>query len=628
MLRFGNIKSYLRSNHGFLLKTRQLEKSLLTCASSSRSNDQLIASSVEYRTRHQIVIKSNSSNLSFEELLQYLPVATFDTLTQSLFDPVLLKPLLKEGFTEPTPIQAQSWPVIQAKKDLISVARTGSGKTIGYLLPAFQRVLTSKLTTMPNTSNRGKFRSPKVLILAPTRELAVQIEEEAKKFCRGSDIRTAVLCGGASRQPQTRALKDGVDVAIATPGRCTDLFEMGVLDLSKIEYVVLDEADRMLDMGFEPQIREIVAQLPSQASNGRQTVFFTATWPQSVQSLAGAFVTNPVQINIGDSSSLNANKAITQHVSVLKHFAKEEELLRILEENLVDGSIKETSKMRKAIVFVSRRIDCDDLAHMLRGQGFPVDSLHGERTQFARSKALEDFRSGRVKLLVATDVAGRGLDVKDVDFVINYDFPMSGTNSVEDYVHRIGRTARGGNTGTAFTFMTSNDLKNGAVVKELVGVLTRCNQVIPEELAEIAHQLENKSHVRSSNSRYGGSSSGSSSRYGGNSSSRFGGSSSRSGDSYGGRYGNQGYEKDNRRRNDSKDSFSLTRSSSRDFDGGGLWKTKNSSSTGSASGFSGKRSSWVDKYFNEPDGDEAESRRIGSSNFGTKRGANDRKYSF
>lgn len=548
------------------------------------------------------------------------------TIRNPFFHPLLLKTLLKEGFTEPTPIQAQSWPVIQAKKDLISVARTGSGKTIGYLLPAFQRALTARLASKPNLSARGKFRPPTVLVLAPTRELAVQIEEEAKKFCYGSDLRTVVLCGGTSKQPQLRALRDGVDVAIVTPGRCTDMCEMGVLDLSKIEYLVLDEADRMLDMGFEPQIREIVALLPSFASNGRQTVFFTATWPKEVQSLARAFVTDPVQINVGDSSSLNANKAITQHVSVMKHFAKEEALLRILEENvMVDGSDTKPSKMRKAIVFVSRRVDCDDLAYMLRGQGYSVDSLHGERSQYARTQALEDFRSGRVKLLVATDVAGRGLDVKDVEFVINYDFPMSGTSSVEDYVHRIGRTARGGNTGTSFTFMTSSDLKNSAVVKELVGVLTRCNQVIPEELAQIAHHQErNKSYERSNNTRYGGDK-----------------RSSRGGDSFGGRYQR---DQEGSRRSDDRNSFSSPRSSrgsniDRSTTRSTLWKAKRSGFESGSSSFdsgnsgnntnSGKRTSWMDKYLNESDGDDTGgSRRFGSSNFDGKRVGKDRKYSF
>jgi ATP-dependent RNA helicase DDX5/DBP2 len=255
-----------------------------------------------------------------------------------------MKVLRSEGYTAPTATQAQSWPIVLGQRDVISVARTGSGKTCGFLLPAFQKLVLAR----QEQQQRGRFggggaaatrnrkpslvgaygRLPQVLVLAPTRELALQISDEADKYARSSGFATAAIYGGAAKGGQISSIKNGVDVIVATPGRCNDLLEMGVLNLSKISYLVLDEADRMLDMGFEPQIRQIVEQIPE----NRQSIFFTATWPREVQGLARDFLQNPVQINIGDSSGLNANKAITQNIVLVDEHGKWDALVKTLDD--------------------------------------------------------------------------------------------------------------------------------------------------------------------------------------------------------------------------------------------------------------------------------------------------------
>ena len=332
---------------------------------------------------------------------------------------------------------------------------------------------------------------PSVLILAPTRELTMQIEKEAFKFARVVGINTACIYGGASKGDQIRKLRGGVDIVVGTPGRVNDLIEMGALDVSKVNYFVLDEADRMLDMGFEPQIRQVVEFIPKE----RQTLFFTATWPKEIQNLAAEFLTNPIRISIGENDTLNANKAITQNVKVVTDSQKPDELLLALQSTLDAAGITNKANIPKCIIFVSRKDMCEDLTYSLRDEGYSVDCLHGDKTQMARDRCMEAFRRGHIKLLVATDVAARGLDVKDVGVVINYDFPV-GKGGIEDYVHRIGRTARGDNTGTSYSFIKYQDRDR---VDELIGILKRSNQKVPNEL--LALSAKNSRSPRPSRSR-------------------------------------------------------------------------------------------------------------------------------
>ena len=392
----------------------------------------------------------------------------------------------KEGYSEPTSIQAVSWPIALTGRDLISVARTGSGKTCGYLLPAFASILKKKESeggtftsardggrpSLRRQANRGG-TSPSMVVLAPTRELVVQIEKEAKKYSIGK-INVVSLFGGVSKGPQIKELRDGVDIVVATPGRCNDLIEMGALNLSKVNYFVLDEADRMLDMGFEPQIQTISDQIPA----ARQSLFFTATWPAEVQSLANEYLNNPAKIKIGSSNQLIANTAITQNVHVVQGFQKKEKLVEILENLEAEQNGEGKKQFPKTIIFVGRKNECDDLKEELIGDGHYAAALHGDVSQERRNITMDKFRQGRFRIMVATDVAARGLDVKDVEVVINYDFPI-GSSGVEDYVHRIGRTGRGNASGVAHTLFTRADAGSA---KKLVQVMEKSGQEVPDEL--------------------------------------------------------------------------------------------------------------------------------------------------
>ena len=375
--------------------------------------------------------------------------------------------------------------------DLISIAKTGSGKTCGFLLPSFHRYLQDK-------GNRNGKVGPMMLVLAPTRELACQILDETQKFGRPIGIRSVCCYGGAPKYPQIAALDRGVECVIATPGRINDLIEMKKANLSGVRFVVLDEADRMLDMGFEPQIRSIMNNVPE--SSKRQTLLFSATWPKEIQRLAFDFLSNPVQINVGEINVLNANKDITQNIIMCNETDKIDKLKEILtnlinaaEENGGDGDSKPSTpgkkpvdlggkKHSKVIVFVAKKYVAHELANQLWDDGFAVDSLHGDRAQWERTKVINAFKQGTLRMLIATDVAARGLDVKDVGAVVNYDMPV-GTNGAEDYIHRIGRTGRAGAKGVAHTFFTPGDKK---LANELVEILTKAEQVIPDELRAMA----------------------------------------------------------------------------------------------------------------------------------------------
>ncbi|XP_043707383.1 DEAD-box ATP-dependent RNA helicase 20-like isoform X2 [Telopea speciosissima] len=399
-----------------------------------------------YRTRREITVEGYDVPK---------PIRLFQ---EANFPAHCLEVIAKLGFVEPTPIQSQGWPMALKGRDLIGIAETGSGKTLAYLLPALLHV-----SAQPRLV-RGE--GPIVLVLAPTRELAVQIQEEVAKFASRSNIRRTCIYGGAPKGPQIRDLQAGVEIVIATPGRLIDMLEARNTNLRRVTYLVLDEADRMLDMGFEPQIRKIVTQIRPD----RQTLYWSATWPRQVEALARQFLCDPYKVIIG-SPNLKANQSINQVVEVMTEMEKYNRLIKLLTE-MMDGS--------RILVFLQTKKGCDQVTRKLRMDGWPALSIHGDKNQAERDRVLAEFKSGRSPIMTATDVAARGLDVKDIKCVINYDFPTS----LEDYVHRIGRTGRAGAKGTAFTFFTH---ANAKFVKDLVKILQEAGQVVTPALTTLAH---------------------------------------------------------------------------------------------------------------------------------------------
>uniref|UniRef100_A0A3Q2SW76 RNA helicase n=1 Tax=Fundulus heteroclitus TaxID=8078 RepID=A0A3Q2SW76_FUNHE len=378
---------------------------------------------------------------------------------EAAFPNYVMDVIVKQNFTEPTPIQSQGWPVALSGKDMVGIAQTGSGKTIAYLLPAIVHIQHQPFLEHGD--------GPICLVLAPTRELAQQVQQVAAEYGRASRLKTTCIYGGAPKGPQIRDLERGVEICIATPGRLIDFLECGKTNLRRCTYLVLDEADRMLDMGFEPQIRKIVDQIRPD----RQTLMWSATWPKEVRQLAEDFLKDYVQINVG-ALQLSANHNILQIVDVCNDMEKEDKLIRLLEEIM-------SEKENKTIIFVETKRRCDEITRRMRRDGWPAMGIHGDKSQQERDWVLNEFRFGKAPILIATDVASRGLDVEDVKFVINYDYP----NSSEDYIHRIGRTARSQKTGTAYTFFTPNNMKQAS---DLISVLREANQAINPKLLQMA----------------------------------------------------------------------------------------------------------------------------------------------
>ncbi|RVE76623.1 hypothetical protein OJAV_G00010610 [Oryzias javanicus] len=384
------------------------------------------------------------------------PIIKFN---EAAFPSYVMDMIVKQNFTEPTPIQSQGWPVALSGKDMVGIAQTGSGKTLAYLLPAIVHIQHQPFLEHGD--------GPICLVLAPTRELAQQVQQVAAEYGRASRLKSTCIYGGAPKGPQIRDLERGVEICIATPGRLIDFLECGKTNLRRCTYLVLDEADRMLDMGFEPQIRKIVEQIRPD----RQTLMWSATWPKEVRQLAEDFLKDYVQINIG-ALQLSANHNILQIVDVCNDMEKEDKLIRLLEEIM-------SEKENKTIIFVETKRRCDELTRRMRRDGWPAMGIHGDKSQQERDWVLNEFRYGKAPILIATDVASRGLDVEDVKFVINYDYP----NSSEDYIHRIGRTARSQKTGTAYTFFTPNNMKQAG---DLISVLREANQAINPKLIQMA----------------------------------------------------------------------------------------------------------------------------------------------
>lgn len=388
------------------------------------------------------------------------PIRTFSEAYADF--PEIMEEINKAGFERPSPIQCQAWPVVLSGMDMIGIAQTGTGKTLAFLLPAFLHIDGQE-------TPRERRGGPTVLVLSPTRELALQIEAEVKKFhYRG--IKSVCVYGGGSRKGQIQVVQKGVEIVIATPGRLNDLLMNNILDVKSVTYLVLDEADRMLDMGFEPEIKKILLDIRPD----RQTLMTSATWPKGVQRMADQYMTNPVRVFVG-SLDLNACHNVTQLVEVLDPEDKKERTL-----DFIAGM----SEHDKVLIFVGKKVKADDIASdfMLAGvEG--VQCIHGDREQFDREQALDDFKTGRARILIATDVASRGLDIRGVTCVLNFDFPRG----IEDYVHRIGRTGRAGKKGTSLTFVTRDDWRQA---QKLIKIMVEANQEVPDELAEMAERYE------------------------------------------------------------------------------------------------------------------------------------------
>jgi ATP-dependent RNA helicase DBP3 len=377
----------------------------------------------------------------------------FITVTDPLSSKPTFRPLLKfsylpikdksqlapfAGFASPTPIQAASWPALLAGRDMIGVAETGSGKTLAFGVPCIRYI-----TSLPKSERKGI----QAVIVSPTRELASQIHEQLVKLATPAGLEVVCVYGGVPRDPQIHALKTA-HIVVATPGRLNDLVEAKAAPLGKARYVVLDEADRMLDKGFEDAIRQIInCTAPAPA---RQTLMFTATWPTSVRDLAATFMQTPVKIAIGDNPTgeLRANTRIKQVVEVVEPRNKEFRLLQLIKK-YQSGADKDD----RILIFCLYKKEATRVEGMIRSKGFRVAGIHGDLSQVQRTKSLESFKDGSVPLLVATDVAARGLDIPAVKVVINVTFPLT----VEDYVHRIGRTGRAGKEGLAITLFTELD---------------------------------------------------------------------------------------------------------------------------------------------------------------------------
>ncbi|KAF8813004.1 ATP-dependent RNA helicase ded-1 [Phlegmacium glaucopus] len=402
------------------------------------------------------------------------PILSF---TSPPLDPLLLENIGLAMYTTPTPVQKYSVPIVAGGRDLMACAQTGSGKTGGFLFPILSASFSEGPRPPPEQPaghgyGRARKAYPTALILAPTRELVSQIHEEARKFAYRSWVRPAVVYGGADINQQLRSIERGCDLLSATPGRLVDLIERGRISLSNIKYLVLDEADRMLDMGFEPQIRRIVQgeDMPSTAE--RQTLMFSATFPRDIQMLAKDFLKDYVFLSVGRVGSTSEN--ITQKIEYVEDNDKRSVLLDIL-------ASQPKEDLGLTLVFVETKRMADMLSDFLMGNSLPATSIHGDRTQREREMALQTFRTGRTPIMVATAVAARGLDIPNVTHVVNYDLP----SDIDDYVHRIGRTGRAGNTGVSTAFFNRG---NKNIVRDLVELLREANQDIPGWLETVAHE--------------------------------------------------------------------------------------------------------------------------------------------
>ncbi|KAL9118242.1 MAG: hypothetical protein Q9187_005213 [Circinaria calcarea] len=492
---------------------RALEKNAVEAAKKPRRNALRLSESLGtdreqdseangHSSSHNVPVKGSSTNYKEDPALTALPQSEIDSFLSSSFititDPTTsehLRPIISfsqlpastragagvspfASFKSPTPIQSAAWPFLFSGRDVIGVAETGSGKTLAFGVPCIRYI--SSLPPQPK-----KTSSARAVIVSPTRELAVQIYEQILQLAKPAGLQAVCVYGGVPKDAQRLALMSS-HIVVATPGRLNDLINEGAADLSNVRYLVLDEADRMLDKGFEEDIRKIISTTPSPSNGlGRQTLMFTATWPASVRDLAATFMRSPVKIAIGDNPTgeLRANTRIVQKVEVVDPRSKEMRLLQLIKQ-YQSGKAKDD----RILVFCLYKKEATRVEGFLRSKGLRVAGIHGDLSQEKRTSSLEAFkRDGGCPLLVATDVAARGLDIPAVKVVINVTFPLT----VEDYVHRIGRTGRAGAEGLAITLFTDHDKAQSG---SLINVLKAAGQPVPDELLKFGTTVKKKGH--------------------------------------------------------------------------------------------------------------------------------------
>ena len=386
--------------------------------------------------------------------------------------PELLKALTDSGYTTPTPIQAQAIPLALAGGDLMAGAQTGTGKTAAFALPLLQ-----KLLPLANHGTSPAKHPVRALILTPTRELAIQVEESVKAYAKHTPLRSLVVFGGVDIRTQTPHLKTGVEVLVATPGRLLDHIEQKTVQLNQVQILVLDEADRMLDMGFMPDLKRILALLPKQ----RQNLMFSATFSNDIKKLADDFLTKPQLIEVARSNATNDN--VTQKVYPVAQSDKEALLIQLLK----------NSNSKQVLIFTKTKITASRLSRSLERVGIAADAIHGDKTQQERIKALDAFKAGTATVLVATDVAARGLDIDQLPMVINYEIP----SAPEDYVHRIGRTGRAGALGVAISFVSPEEDKYLVEIEKLIK-----RQISKETIEIVRSSASTRSHSNASKPSY------------------------------------------------------------------------------------------------------------------------------
>jgi len=394
------------------------------------------------------------TNIPTETPAEPAPQATI-TFADFGLDPLIQKAVSEQGYTIPTPIQAQAIPHVLLGQDLMGAAQTGTGKTAAFVLPIIQRILRHA------SSSASPARHPiRALVLTPTRELAVQVAENAANYSRHTDLRSAVVYGGVDMKEQVATLRGGIEILIATPGRLLDHIGSKVANLSQVELLVLDEADRMLDMGFLPDLQRIINLIPAQ----RQTLLFSATFSPEIKKLAQSYLRNPVTVEVARQNA--AADTVRQVIHMVRSGDKEKAIVKIL------ASRTEQGLSRQCIIFTNSRMGCGRLARALERDGIKAGAIHGDKSQGERTLTLDAFKSGAIEALVATDVAARGLDIPAMPCVINHELPFN----AEDFIHRIGRTGRAGSTGDAIALVDESEKR---LLDDIEKLMKRKLDIVP-----------------------------------------------------------------------------------------------------------------------------------------------------